>query len=145
MPIFSTNRTLSGFGCRFLKGIHPRGIVRVRRYRLILAKRILLGFFGSAVAVIVTVWAINTYAGRVSPFMVAGAASLATFYTMTLALRGAVREAYRAGEVGRRLPRSVEQRAIGREREIHVVPGQRVTTFKSPPMIQTEYVGSASD
>ncbi len=117
----------------------------MQRYRIIFAKRTLLGFVGSACAVFITVWAINTYAGRVSPFVIAAASSVATFYMMTLALRGAVKEAYRAGEVGRRLPRSVEQRAIGREREARAVQPAKDFAFKAPPLIQSEFVGSNAD
>ena len=117
----------------------------MQRHRLIYAKRTLLGFVGSACAAFITVWAIDTYAGRVSPFVIAGASSLATFYMMTLALRGAVKEAYRAGEVGRRLPRSVEQRAIGHDREVRPVQPAKDLSFKAPPLIQSEFVGSNAD
>jgi len=125
--------------------LQRREYAYVPRYRIIYAKRTLFGLLASAGAVFITVWAIDTYAGRVSPFLIAAASSLATFYMMTIALRGAVKEAYRAGEVGRRLPRSVEQRAIGHDREVRSVPSKQEYPFKAPPLIQSDLVGSNPD
>lgn len=80
--------------------------------RFICFKRSVIGFAASCLAVTVTVWALATYVPRRAPVLFAVGAAFATFYCMTLALRAAVREAYRAGEVGRRLPARRTPRSI---------------------------------
>jgi len=74
------------------------------RPRLIFLKRAVLGFATSVPAVAISYWALRTYVRSAPTVVVACAAAAATFYCMTLAMRAAVREAYQAGEVVRRLP-----------------------------------------
>jgi uncharacterized membrane protein YdfJ with MMPL/SSD domain len=74
------------------------------RPKFICLKRAVIGFVASCLAVGVTVWAMLTYVPQSSPIYFAIGAAFATYYCMTLTLRTSVREAYRAGEVGRRLP-----------------------------------------
>lgn len=116
----------------------------MERHNLIYGKRILIGLLASIASSVITVWAIDTYAGRVSPYLIAAAAGLSTFYAMSLTLRKAIKEAYHAGEVGRRLPRSVEQRAAEHRENPRMAKSRLVDSFKTPPLIHGEYVESSS-
>lgn len=76
----------------------------MNRPKLICLKRIVIGFAASCLAVTVTVWALRTYLPQSSHYLYAGGAAFATFYCMSISIRAAIREAYHAGEIGRRLP-----------------------------------------
>lgn len=89
----------------------------MNRVKLICFKRIVIGFATSCLGVVVTTWALKTYVPNSTPYLFAGGAAFATLYCMSLAMRAAIREAYRAGEVGRRLPTRRVRGAIEAQRD----------------------------
>ncbi|MCB9858210.1 MAG: hypothetical protein H6818_21195 [Phycisphaerales bacterium] len=112
------------------------------RPKFICFKRAVIGFVASCLAVAVTIWAMQTYVPQSSRLVFAVGAAFATFYCMTLAMRSAVREAHRAGEVGRRLParrtpRTIESTPVGGN------PGLAARTVFSAS-IESDDTGSAA-
>ncbi|HPF38804.1 MAG TPA: hypothetical protein P5081_06065 [Phycisphaerae bacterium] len=100
----------------------------MHRPKFIFLKRVVIGFVTSVLAVFMTVWAMRTYVPQANPILLAVGATFATFYCMALALRGAVREAYQAGEIGRRLPTRRRTLAMqtARDGAPHGVPARTI-------------------
>ena len=93
--------------------------------RVICIKRIVIGLTISVAAVAVTTWSLVTYVPNVPAEVVAVGSWFATFYTMTLVVRSAVREAYHTGEVDRRLSEFRRDRTLIRNEEDANAPATR--------------------